>query len=123
MNKIFYYYYYLFYSKIIKADSPHLLTILVLSLSWSLLVNSIINFILIRFSNYLLGKFEMIGVLAIIICAHYYYFIQKNKSKKIVEAKPKFFGNHNISIIITIMFFLFTASTLFWVPDYIFKVK
>lgn len=123
MNKVFYYYYFLFYLKLIKADSPHLLTVLVLSLSWSLIVNSIIDFILIYLFKYPLGLFGNIGILALIICIQYFYFIRKNNAKRIVELKPKLFENHNLSIIITIIFFLFTASTLFWVPDLIFKMR
>jgi len=116
---VFYYYYFLFYSKVLKDNEPHLLTTMVLSFSESLLVNYSINVIGAHlFCKYLLGKWGMIGVIIILNGLNYLFYHQTGRAKGIVKSKPKFFGNHHVSLILTILFFLITSSFLFWVADY-----
>jgi hypothetical protein len=113
--KVIYYYYFLFYSKILRDDEPHLLTTLVLSASEGFLVNGILDISLTRFVCLSLGMWPMIWMQLLFIFANYFYYhFRTDRAKEIVKTKPMFFSSHKLSIILTILFFITTFSTLFW---------
>ncbi len=118
MNVI-YYYYYLFYSKILKDSEPHLLTTLVLSFSQSLLVNGVLEISIANIFCIYISKWPMLIVLLLLIGVNYVYYHRTGKAKEIVKNKPMFFSSHRLSIIITLLFFIITASFLFWEPIYV----
>jgi len=117
MIKVFYYY--LFYTKILPDNQPHATVIFTLSFSLALLINGLLNILLAYTINYALGSYEMIGIFVMLLGMNYLLFYRKGKAKKIIQEQPKFFCNHKISIILTILFFLITASFLFWEAGYV----
>ena len=117
MIKVFYYYYYLFYTKILPDNQPHATVIFTLSFSLVLLINGLLNIILAHTIGYAFDKYGMIGIFVLTIGVNYLLFYRKRK--EIVNAQPKFFNNHKLSIFFTILFFLITASFLFWEADYV----
>jgi len=117
MISIIYYYYYLFYTRILPDDQPHLTVVFTLSVSESFLINGIINLICTKFFCYPLNKWTMIGILLLILLMNYLYF-NFNRRDVIVGNKPKLLGSHILSILITLLFFLITASFMFWGPIY-----
>lgn len=119
MIKVFYYYYYLFYTKILPDNQPHATVIFTLSFSLALLINGLINIILAHTMSYALGKYGMIGIFVLTMGINYLLFYRKGKAKEIVKEQPKFFNNHMLSIILTVLFFLITASFLFWEAGYV----
>jgi predicted MFS family arabinose efflux permease len=119
MIKVFYYYYYLFYTKVLPDNQPHVTVIFTLSFSLALLINGLLNILLAYTINYALGSYEMIGIFVMVLGINYLLFYRKGKAKKIIQEQPKFFRNHKISIILTILFFLITASFLFWEAGYV----
>jgi predicted MFS family arabinose efflux permease len=119
MIKVFYYYYYLFYTKVLPDNQPHVTVIFTLSFSLALLINGLLNILLAYTINYALGSYEMIGIFVMVLGINYLLFYRKGKAKKIMQEQPKFFRNHKISIILTILFFLITASFLFWEAGYV----
>lgn len=122
MIKVFYYYYYLFYSKILKDDEPHLLTILALTASESFIVNGILDIILSRFFCMSLNKWPMLGVLVLLLTINLFYYHRKGKSKEIIKNKPMFSSNHKLSIIMTLLFFTISLSFIFFGPVYAKKI-
>jgi len=119
MFRVFYYYYYLFYSTVLNDDEPHLLTTLVLSASEGFLINGIVEIYLAKIYCKSIDTLLMIGTFLLLIGINYFYFHWTGKAKEIVKNKPMFFSNHQISIIITVIFFIITASFLFWEPVYV----
>ena len=119
MIRVFYYYYYLFYTKVLPDEQPHATVIFTLSFSMALLINGLLNIILAHAINYALDKYGMFGIFALTVGVNYLLFYWKGKAKGIVKEQPKFFNNHKLSIILTILFFLVTASFLFWEAGYV----
>ncbi len=119
MISVFYYYYYLFYTKILPDEQPHATVIFTLSFSLALLINGLLNIILAHTINYALDKYGMFGIFAFVACINYLLFYRSGKAKKIVNEQPKFLNNHKLSIVLTILFFLITASFLFWEAGYV----
>jgi hypothetical protein len=118
--KTLYYYYYLFYKKLFVEADPGFTAILVLSFSESLFIIMVLNFISAYFFCWTLTAIYMSFITLIIVLVNNIFFFNAKKIKEIIKTKPKFFGSHNISILITWLFFLVTNSSLFWM-DY-FKV-
>ncbi len=117
--KILFYYYYLFYTRILPDDQPYATTVFTLSVSESFFINNLILFFFAHFFCINIGKWTMIGITMLIILTNYLYFYRSGRMKEIVKTKPKFFNNHFISIIITILFFIITSSFIFWGPIYV----
>ena len=117
--KVLYYYYYLFYTRVLPDNDPHGTVIFTLSFSESLLVNNMIEFVGVHlFCKFLLGLWAKIAISALIVGINYLVYYESGKNIRIVESKPKFFNSNRISIAITIFFFVFTSSLLFWTADY-----
>lgn len=119
MIKVFYYYYYLFYTKIIPDSHPHATVIFTLSFSLTLLINGLINIILAYTIQYALSKYEMAGMFVLIMGINYLKFYRNGRAEEIINERPMFFNNHKLSIALTILFFLITASFLFWEAGYV----
>ena len=119
MIKVLYYYYYLFYTKILPDNQPNGTVIFTLSFSLALFINGLINITLASTISYALDKYSMMGIFALILYVNYWQFYKKGKWKRIVKEQPKFFNNHRLSIMLTILFFLITTSFLFWEASYV----
>jgi hypothetical protein len=113
---VFYYYEYLFYKKLIKDPDPHFAALLGLSLSQSLIINAIINFVSLKFFCFQIKILFFISIVLIIIYLNYLFYHKSGKAKIIVKAKPKILNSDSFSIIITITFSLIAISWLFWGP-------
>ena len=117
---VLYYYYYLFYKKVLKDDEPHLLTTMALSASEGFFVMYLIDTIWVYcFCEFLLGQWGMLAVIASMILLNYFVYHYTGKSKEIVKQEPKLYRSNWLSISITIIFFLFTSSLLFWMSDFL----
>ena len=121
--KVFYYYYYLFYKKILNDDEPHLLATLALSASESFLINGILQILLLKFFLVSIDKWPMLVVAFLIIVANYLYFHRTGRAKEIIKTEPMFFSNNNFSILLTILFFIFTLSFILWETLYIMQIE
>ncbi|WP_461634297.1 hypothetical protein [Labilibaculum euxinus] len=119
MINTLYYYYFLFYKKILRDNEPHMLATLVLSFSFSLLVNGIIDISMAHLFGIALGKYVMLGFLLLIIAIFYFRLHRTGRAKEIVKEKPMFFNNHLLTILITFLFFAITTSFLFWGSGYV----
>lgn len=115
---VFYYYYYLFYKYVLQDDEPHLLTTLVLSFSEALLINGIMQILAAHIYCVFLNSWSLVFVAILLNVFNYFYFHRNGKAIIIVKKKPMLFSNHRVSIILTILFCLTTASFLFWPPVY-----
>ena len=123
MFRVIYYYYFLFYSKVLKDDEPHLLTTLALSASGGFFMMYLIDTIWVHlFCEFLLGQWGMLTVIGSMILINFLIFHRTGKAKKVIKEKPKFYNSNSVSIVITLLFFLFTLSLLFWVSDYLLYV-
>ena len=123
MFRVIYYYYYLFYSKVLKDDEPHLLTTLALSASEGFFMMYLIDTIWVHFfCKFIPGQWFMISTIGSMILINYLIFHQKGKAKEIIKKKPKFYNSNSLSVVISLAFFLFTSSLLFWVTDYLLYV-
>lgn len=118
-----YYRYYLVYSKKWLLDeSPHLNTIFSLSILESLSLNFGTEFVsttyfCTHFSNKL-----MILIWALISTANYLVYGYMGKGKKVIKLKPKILGSDKLTLWVSIFFFLFSVSFIFWMPAYTRKV-
>ena len=118
MIKVFYYYYYLFYTKILPDNQPHSTVIFSLSFIFSLILNGLINMTLAYMFGVALSRWEMIGVLVLIILLMYLVFYKTGKGKRIVEIeKPKVFNNNGISFVLSLILFLIGILFLFFEAD------
>lgn len=116
---IIYYYCYLFYTKVIPDNQPHSTVIFSLSLMESFIINGLISSISIVFFCYDISKWMMIGVLIALLLMNYQFYYKSQKMYDIVSAKPKFFNNNLVSVIICIAFFIFSLSTIIMAPFYV----
>lgn len=119
MINIFYYYYYLFYTKVLPDNQPHLTVIFTLSFSISLLINGLISVMFAYMADYNMSNYIMVGIFVAVMVVNYLVFYRTGKGIRLVKERPKFFNNHRLSIILTLIFFLITTSFLFWGPIYI----
>jgi ABC-type iron transport system FetAB permease component len=103
----------------LKDNEPHLLATLALSFSLSLLVNGVLNIILAHVLKFAFSKWEMIGLLLLILLLFSFFLHRNGMAKKIVEEQPKLFNSHKLSKVITIIFFVVTTSFLFWEAGYV----
>lgn len=117
MMKVFYYYYYLFYTKIMPDNQPHATVVFTLGFTFSLILNGIINIVLAYVFAVSLGKWEMIGIFALIIVFLYFAYYKNGKGKRIVVEKPKVFNSNLASILSTAMLFILGILALFLQAD------
>ncbi len=113
---VIYYYCFLFYKKILKDDEPHATTVWALGFLHGFFLSTIINLFFISFFHFKLEKWQLIGSGILFILLNVLYFKNSNKSKKIVKKRPVFFGSHQLSIILSSIYFFILISSLFWGP-------
>jgi len=116
--KTIYFYFFLFYSKILSEDNPQITTTFAISAAQSFIITGIVNFTSIVFFCFNLNKWILLGIFGLIIFANYNYYIRHKKGIEIIRTKPRFFSNHNASMALTILFFLFSISFLIVFPIY-----
>jgi hypothetical protein len=110
----FYYSYYLFYKNILKDPEPHVATILSLSFSESLLMNGLIDIIALKYYCYEIKVIVQFALTILIVFINYFFYHKSGRNKIILKEKPILARSKVFSITITILFFLITASWLFW---------
>jgi hypothetical protein len=117
--KILYNYYYLFYTRVLPDDEPFATTLFTLTVSESFAVDFIIRYFLaVNYCKEFQTSSSMF-VFGVMLVVNYLIFHRGQRARKFVAESPKFFGSHKLSIIITVIFFLITSSTLFLGPVYI----
>ena len=114
---VLYYYYFLFYQKVLKEETPHLFTILALSASQAFfLIYCIDTANVLMFCELFFSRSESyLFCIAACIVLNYFVFYNSGLAAEIVKSKPKFFKSNEISLSITLVFFLITTSFMFWV--------
>lgn len=117
--KVLYYHCFLFYSRILRDDEPHLLTILALSFLQSLIVNGVLEGISVHTFCRDLDHDLMFVILLLIIGGNYWFLHRSGKTKEIVKLKPQVCNSHILSIFITLFFALGSVSLMFWGPIYL----
>ena len=111
---VFYYHFYLFYTKF--DPEPEFATLLSLSFCQSLILNGILDFLSLKFYCYQIAVWVFVLIVTFIILLNYLMFYRNGRIKQIIKAKPTLLNNRALSIIVTLSFFLLTASWLFWGP-------
>lgn len=118
MIDVFYYYYYLFYTKVLPDNQPHATVIFVLSFIFSLICNGLLNIGLAYVFGIALSRWEMIGVLVVLIIVMYLLYYKTGRGKRIVEIeKPMFLGSNRLSIMLSFVLFLIAMLFLFIEAD------
>lgn len=115
---ILYYYYYLFYTKILPDDQPHSTVVFCLSLMESFIINGFLNIASILLFCYNISKWPMIGILVVIVIINYLYYYRSKKMERIVVEKPKLFNSNTASVVLSVVFFLFSLLMIITAPFY-----
>lgn len=118
MFKILYYYYFLAYDRLFHDSYPYMSATFALSLSLALFINGFLNILLAHIYCYTLNIWAMTGM-AFLVWMSCGVFLHRNQTaNNITKQKPKFFGNHKLSILITCIFFIATLALFVWEPSY-----
>ena len=115
---ILYYYYYLFYTKILPDDQPHSTVVFCLSLSESFLINGFLNIASIPLFCYHFSKWPMIGITIAIMIVNYLIYYRSGKMHRIIVEKPKLFNSNAASVVLSVVFFLFSFLMIVTEPFY-----
>lgn len=111
---VIYYYYYLFYTRILKDNEPHLLTILAISATEGFFLNIIFEIVLILYRCIETNIVIWWSIIFLINICNYLYFYKSGRSMKIIKEKPMFFSSRKISIFLTLLFFIVLATSIIW---------
>lgn len=111
---VIYYYCFLFNVKIIKDSEPYATTVWVLGFAEGYFLTVVCDLVSMRYFCFDIVEYFMFPIMGITIVSNYFFFNRSKRSKKIVKDKPVFFGNHKISMILTIVFFAILISSMFW---------
>ncbi len=114
MIKTFYYYYHLFYKNIFKDNDSYFTARLAVTASESLFLISVLDISSAYFFCQPLNKYSMAGITLFLLIINTLLFFNSERTKNIEKNKPQFFNSHNLSIAITLIFFLITTSSMFW---------
>jgi len=112
---VLYYYYYLFYTKIIPEDEPNATVIFTLGASCSFPMGMLLDCVL-SYNCYYSNTYLLFSVSIVFWALFYFLYYRTKLYKKVIQARPKFFGSHRKTIITVFLFFLVTASFMFWGP-------
>lgn len=115
---VLYYHYFLFYRRVIKDPEPHFATVLAIGFIQSLLINGFLDIVALKWFCYQIPVLIQFSILLLIIYLNYLAYHRTGKAKEIVKQKPVIGNNKNLSIAISILFFLVSVSWLFWGPIY-----
>jgi hypothetical protein len=113
---VIYYYYYLFYKNVLTVNWPHETTIFVLGFSEGFFFGIFIDAMASMIFRVSFGIYLMVGTFIVTWGVNYLYFNHSGRIDRIVMDKPKFYNDHRLSQIISVIFFVVTASSLFWGP-------
>jgi len=111
---VIYYYYYLFYTRIIKDNEPHMLTILAISATEGFALNMLIQVALILYQCKQISSLLWISIIVLINIFNYYYYYKSGRSIRIIKKRPMFFSNNRISILLTVLFFIVLGTSIIW---------
>lgn len=111
---VIYYYYYLFYTRIIKDNEPHMLTILAISATEGFILNIIVEVVSILYKCKQTNGLIWMSIIGLANIFNYFYFYKSGRAIKIIKEKPMFFSNNQISIILTFLFFIVFATSIIW---------
>ena len=117
--KVIYYYHYLFYKNFIRDSDPKSLATFVVAFSESALINCILSTILAYYFCFKLSKYYMISIFFITLFLNYIYFLNSKKIEEIVKTKPKLYGSHILSLLLSWLFFFISSASLFWMGLYL----
>ena len=115
---VLYYQYYLFYKDIWKDSDANFTTRLSLTLLESLLISGICQ---ILFASFFCKKFPLfaeLGLTLVLLLINIYIVFNARNERRIMASKPKIFNSRFLSNLFAVIFFLVSASAVFWVPDY-----
>jgi hypothetical protein len=101
MFEVLFYYYYLFDKKITDEDT-HIWAMLHLAAVEGLTLSYIVSKILEKHYNLIAPAYIGLTIVGIIILCNYLYFIKSERYKKIIQAEPKFFSSHWLSVIFSL---------------------
>jgi hypothetical protein len=121
---ILYYRYFLVYSKkwIMESTSPHLNTIFLLSVLESLIINMGIEYYLTTVKCRSFDFRVMIFIWLIVTFINYIVYGKMGRGERVVLRKPKLFDSEVASTWLSILFFIFSVSLVFWMPVYTKKI-
>lgn len=111
---VMYYYYYVFYSSIYKETEPELTAKLSLAASESFLAIAVSSIVSAYFFCYKFGRPECIVIIVVILIINFSFILTSKREKEILVHQPTLFKSNTASVIIAWLFFIFTASILFW---------
>lgn len=117
--KVLYYYYYLFYTRILPDEEPHLTVIFTLSFSESLVVNGVLDILIANAFCRRMHVWLMLLIFGVILSINYFTYLSSKKGYDIIEERPHLLSSNAVSIFISIAWFLFSTSFLFWKPLYL----
>lgn len=117
--KVYFYYYYLLYTRLIPDETPYSTSVFVFGVILSYLINGIADTLSALLFCTSIGLYPMLGVLVLSLIVSYLLCAKYGKGKKIVSEKPRFWGNHRLSVMIVLVSSLLAVSWLFWGPIYV----
>ena len=112
---VLYYYYYLFYTKIIPEDEPNATVIFTLGTSCSFPLGMLLDCVL-SYNCYYSNPYLLCSVGILLMALFYFLYYRTERYKKVIKAKPKFFGSHRKTIVLVAIFEFSMLSFLFWGP-------
>ena len=112
MMDILYYHYFLFYQKVLKEDDPHMEARFTLAASWGLLISPLTDLFCVRFFCYHLSKWQFLLICSTFLLYNYFVYNKNGRSIKVEKEKPMAFNSRKLSIVITILFFVTSCSSL-----------
>jgi hypothetical protein len=117
--QVLYYYYYLFYKKIGLDANPNLAARLALTFLEALFIRAVANALFAYLFCHILPLYIEIGLIAFFLFINTYIYFTPAKEVEIIKLKPVFLNRPNLSIVISILFFLANVSTLYWLSGYL----
>lgn len=106
--------YYRFYKKVIPDPEPHFATVLALSFSESLLINSILQIALLKWLCFVVSAWFLVAIAVLFIGINYMLYIRTGKFRILEKKQLPIANSYWLSVFITWLFFLATTSWLFW---------
>jgi hypothetical protein len=116
--KIIFYHYYLFYKNILGETEPKSVAAFVISFCETLLVSFLIGVVLAHFCIEL-TKLVIFSVFGISLLFNFLFVFSPKKADQIVNAKPKLYGSHSLSVLLTILFSLISFATVYLIAFYL----
>lgn len=114
---IIYYYFYTFYKKV--DAEPHAMTVFAIGMCEGFFVNFIAQIFFAYRYCYFFEVWQMITIAVAFLVLNYFLFAKSGKGKRIAKNAPPFILSHAFSKILSLFFFIITASTLFFGPPLI----